>query len=277
VNVKEVPDYNSFAQFQVTLDGLRMHYVDVGEGPSVVLVHGSPLSSFAFRHQIAALAPRFRVIAPDVLGFGQSDAPDRGTDFLRQARLLRRLLDHLDLGPIHLLGHDWGGPIGVGAAADRPEQVRQLVLVNTTLRADFRPPVYWKLFTASWLGELLLVGLNVFGWGLPLMLRAARSGAVRQHYARPLKTEGTRRTILALERLEGFTTLAKRVEAALPNMRVPTLILWGHPDPYFGRGELARLREVLPEAAVCEIPGGGHFPMEDAPRAVTNALLEFFH
>jgi pimeloyl-ACP methyl ester carboxylesterase len=155
-SVENGPDYEAFAQFDATLHGYRMHYVDVGEGPPVVLVHGSPLSSYAFRHQIAALSPRFRVIAPDLLGFGRSEAPKGGASFLQQSQVLRALFDHLDLDSFRLLVHDWGGPIGVSAVADRLERVRQLVLLNTTLRKSFRPPWYWKPFTAAGTGDLLL-------------------------------------------------------------------------------------------------------------------------
>ena len=128
-------DYNKLPRFDLTVNGTRLHYVDVGVGSSVVLVHGSPLSSFAFRHQIAALSSHFRVIAPDLPGFGQSEAIAEGPIFSRQSELLRGLLQRLDLGPIRLLGHDWGGPIGMGAVVDQLNHVKQLVLVNTTLRS----------------------------------------------------------------------------------------------------------------------------------------------
>ena len=100
------PDYEAFAQFDVTLNGYRVHYVDHGQGPPVVLVHGSPVSSYAFRRQIAALSPRFRVIAPDLLGFGRSEVPEGGTSFLQQSQVLRALFDLLDLLDAH---HKSGG------------------------------------------------------------------------------------------------------------------------------------------------------------------------
>lgn len=268
-------DYDVLPHFEVMLYGTRLHYIDVGQGPAVVLVHGNPLSSFSFRHQIAALSARFRVIAPDLPGFGKSQAITEGPVFQQHARTLRALLDHLDLGTIRLLGHDWGGPIGLGAMADQLDRVRQLVLVNTTLRSNFKPPLYWKQFTASRVGELLLVKLNVFGWGLPLMMRAARSPQIRRHYMRHLKTNASRRTVLALERLEGFEALVQEIESSLPAASMPVLILWGHPDQYFGRHELERLKETFPRADIVEIPGGGHFPMDDAPQIVTEELLRF--
>jgi pimeloyl-ACP methyl ester carboxylesterase len=270
-----ITDYSGFPRFNVTLNGLRLHYIDVGEGPAMVLVHGSPLSSFSFRHQIGPLSAHFRVVAPDLPGFGQSEPIKQKPIFVQQAKMLRALFDYLSLGSIRLLGHDWGGPISLGAVADQPERVHRLVLVNTTLRSDFRPPAYWKQFTTSRIGELLLVRLNVFSWGLPLMMRAARSADVREYYARPLRAQETRRTVLRLERLEGFAPLMQQVEATMAGTHIPTMILWGHPDAYFRRTELERLIEMFPNATVCEIAGGGHFPMDDMPQAVTHELLEF--
>jgi haloalkane dehalogenase len=270
-----VSDYNKLPQFQVAIDGHRIHYVDVGDGPPVFLIHGSPLSSYSFRHQIEPLATRFRVIAPDLPGFGQSEALEKGPVFVQQARLLRNFLHYLDLEPFRLLGHDWGGPIGLAAVADHPGHIRQLVLVNTTLRSDFKPPIYWRQFTTSYLGELLLVRLNVFGWGLPLMMRAASSVSVRRHYLHHLKDHATRRTVLALERLEGFTDLMEQVELVIPSMKMSVMILWGYPDAYFKRLEMKHLTDLFPNATVREIEGGGHFPMDDMPLVVTDALLKF--
>ena len=257
------------------VDGLRIHYVDAGQGPAVVLIHGSPVSSYSFRRQIEALMGSFRVVAPDLPGFGQSSSPAEGIAFKGQAEILRRFLDGLDLGQIRLVVHDWGGPIGLGCVAARPEQVSRLVLINTTFLPDFRPPTYWRAFIAPRLGDLLLVRLNLFGIGLPLLLRAARTPEIRRVYARPFRKIGTRRTVLALERLEGYRPLMEGVMERLPEIQVPTLILWGHPDPYFQPTELERLKALFRDGAVREIPGAGHFPQEDAPETVTEELMRF--
>ena len=274
--MQNVSDYETFDQQDVKIDGWRVHCVDTGAGSPVVLVHGSPISSYAFREQIASLSSRFRIIAPDLLGFGLSEGPEEGASFQQQADMLCALLDHLSPGPFRLVVHDWGGPIGMGCAARRPEQIQQLVLINTTVLADFKPPRYWRPFTTRGVGELLLVRMNVFSRGLPTLMRSARAREVRQAYARPLEEVGLRRSVLSLERLEGYRDLMSQVEAALPRLsQVPTLIIWGQPDVYFRSSELQRLKKVFPGATVRKIPGGGHFPQEDAPEAVTAALLDF--
>jgi haloalkane dehalogenase len=164
----------------------------------------------------------------------------------------------------------------MACAVRKPEQVSQLVLVNTGLRPDFSPPWYWRPHTAPLLGELLLVGLNVFGRGLPTMMRAARDSAVHARYLDPSRRIDARRTFLALERLTGYPAMMREVAEALPKMKVPTLILWGLPDAYFRPPEMQRLQATFPHAKLQPIPKGGHFPQEDAPEAVTEALLDFF-
>ena len=108
------------------------------------------------------------------------------------------------------------------------------------------------------------------------MMPAARSAEVKQAYAKPLEALGLRRTVLALERLEGFDELMSQVATEQSRLsEIPTLIIWGHPDRYFRVGELERLKNLFPAAVIHEIPGGGHFPQEDAPEAVTAALIDF--
>jgi haloalkane dehalogenase len=271
----DVTTYDRLPQRDVEIDGFNVHLVEAGAGFPVVLVHGSPTSSILFRHQIATLSNSFRVIAPDLLGFGQSAVPAGGTAFREQASVLRTLLDHLGLQRYALLGHDWGGPIAMASATQRPEQVSRLVLVNTSLRPDFNPPWYWKPFIAPLLGEFLLVQLNLFGRGLPLMMSAAREKSLHRRYLAPLSRADTRRTVLSLERLTGYAELMQEVVDMLPRMQVPTLILWGEPDGYFRPPEMQRLHALIPHAKVRPIPKGGHFPQEDATEAVTDALLAF--
>lgn len=271
----DIATYDSLPQRDVEIEGFSIHLVDAGDGFPVVLVHGSPTSSILFRHQMAALSKRFRVIAPDLLGFGRSAVPPGGTAFRQQASVLRALLDHLGLERYALLGHDWGGPIGMSCASRRPKQLSQLILVNTSIRPDLDPPWYWKPLVAPVLGELLVVGLNLIGRGLPLAMRAARDKSLHRRYLDPMLRADTRRTVLSLERLTGYNALMLELQETLPSMRVPTLILWGLPDPYFRPPEMERLRSLFPDAEVRPIARCGHFPQEDAPEVVTDALLGF--
>jgi haloalkane dehalogenase len=267
--------YSEFNHRLIEIGATTLHLVDEGSGPPVVLVHGSPLSSFSFRHQIAGLSSRFRVIVPDMLGYGLSSKPEDGVAFREQSHMLRRLLDKLELESFRLLVHNWGGPSGMAAVRDRLDQIEQLVLLNTTLRPDFSPPWYWRQFT-SITGDLLLVKLNVFSRGLGTMMQAARQPDIRGYYTQALDPLGTRRTMLRLERLEGYQPLMEEVDAALQAVDIQARIVWGTPDAYFSQHEVDYLQSTFPDADLVEIDGGGHFAMEDAPDALTEALLAFF-
>ena len=258
---------------RVPVDGGEMFTVDSGEGPPVLLVHGSPVSSLEYRATIARLAVHFRVLAVDLLTFGRSSGPQDGADVPQQVRALRSLLDTLDLDRFHLVVHDWGGPIGLGAAALRPAQLDRLVLVNTSVRTDLRHPRYWWPFVAPVLGEAALVWANTFSWGLPLQLRAARRDhALRQRYREALSDVATRRTVLKLERMQGYVSVCESIERTLPELRGPQLIVWGEPDPCYRRGESVRMRELFPTARFVRLQGAGHFPPEDAPAEVAQEI-----
>jgi haloalkane dehalogenase len=271
----DVAEYDQLPSRCVSVDGGEMFAIDAGSGPAVVLVHGSPLFSLEFRATISRLLPGFRILAPDLLTFGRSSGPPQGANFTQQARALRGFLDAVELDRFHLVGHDWGGPIGLAAAARRPAQVDRLVLLNTTVRVDFRPPLYWQPLIAPGLGETALVGANVFSRCLPLFLRAARRDrALRARYQRPLEERATRRTILKLERLEGYLSECRLIERRLPQIDGPKLIVWGEPEPYF-RHEGPRLQALLPMAHFLSLPGAGHFAAEDAPNRVGEAIHSF--
>jgi haloalkane dehalogenase len=270
-----IAEYQGLNHRDVTIGDHRIHYVDEGEGSPLVLVHGSPTTSALWRHQIPTLSKRFRVIAPDVLGFGKSVAPDAGVSFAQQANALRALLDHLRIERYSLVAHDWGGPIGAACAAQHPEQVHRWALINTTVRPTYRPPWYWKPFTAPFTGPLLLVRANLWGRNLEQMMKAASDPEIAAHYLAASQHIGNRRTFLRLERLEGYSALMQEVVDALPSMPKDPLILWGTHDAYF-REEHGELRALLPGSRLVILEGGGHFPQEDAPDAVTHELNAFF-
>ena len=269
-----IQEYEALGQRDVPIGGTRIHYVDEGEGFPLLLVHGSPTTSALWRHQIPTLSRRFRVIAPDVLGFGKSVAPEDGVSFVEQADALRALLEHLGIDRYSVVGHDWGGPIASACAAQRPEQVHQWVLINTTIRPSYRPPWYWKPFTAPVTGPLLLIRANLWGRNLSGMMKAGSAPEIGGHYLAASQPLGNRRTFLRLERLEGYQALMQKVAAALPAMPKAPLIIWGTHDAYF-RNEHQDLKALLPDGDLIMLEGGGHFPQEDAPDAVTRELDAF--
>ena len=126
-----------FAAHFTQAPGFRMHYVDEGSGDPIILIHGEPTWSYLYRNFIPPLARRFRVIAPDNMGFGKSESPaDADYTLERHAANLSSLIDELDLHDITLVMQDWGGPMGTVIAARHPERMRRFVAMNTIFGTD---------------------------------------------------------------------------------------------------------------------------------------------
>ena len=129
-------------------DGLRMHYLDEGEGDPVLLLHGEPTWSFLYRKLIPPLAAGARCIAPDYFGFGRSDKPtDTGWySFDRHYGSVLGLVEELDLSGLTVVVQDWGGPIGLRLAVEQPERVERLVILNTGVGGGRPPSETWLRF-----------------------------------------------------------------------------------------------------------------------------------
>lgn len=261
----------------------RLHYVDEGprDDPApLVLVHGTPTWSFEHRAVITALRADRRVIALDHLGFGLSDKPERGA--LAPADHARRLGAFLDVvvpGRFTLFAHDFGVPIGLGAALERIGRLAGLVVSNGWMWATEDDPKIVRIsrVVRGPIGRLLYLSLNASPrWLLPSALgdRRALSPEVHRHYVAPFAHRRARRGpwVLGCE-LAGSSSFyasiwARRAELA----SVPSAIVWGARDPALGARELARMCEGLPHATVARLPHVGHFPAEEAPGSVVEAI-----
>ena len=256
----------------------------IGSGPPVVLVHGTPTWSFLYRRLIPRLAAAgHRVIAPDHLGFGLSDKPAGGAYRPEDhARRLAALLDALDLRDLTLVVHDFGGPIGLSYAVERPERVARLVVLNTwfwPLDGDARIARGSRV-AAGPLGRFLYTRLNASPrWLIPAGFadRARLRPAVHRQYLAPFPDAASRRPLWEFARaLLGSSAWYDGLWRRRERLRgKPALLLWGAKDPAFGPAYLARWREVLPGAEVVELPGAGHFVQEEAADDVASHVAAF--
>ena len=264
------------------VDGGRMHYVDEGSGPAVVMVHGTPTWSFLYRHLITTLSRSHRVIAPDHIGFGLSEKP-AGWSYRPEdhARNLATLIDRLALRDVALVVHDFGGPIGLSYAIDRPENVDALVLFNTWM---------WSLtgtraerisrFMAGPIGRFFYRQLNLSPRVLVKMAFADKrklTAQVHRHYiaAFPSPAERQGPWVLARELIgstDWYESLWRRRERIAGK---PALLLWGMKDPAFGPDALARWKGAFRDFSVVELPEAGHFVQEEAPEEAARSIAEF--
>lgn len=252
-----------------------MSYLDEGQGDeAVVMVHGNPTWSFFYRNIVLGLRGKVRCIVPDHLGCGLSEKP-AAFDYTLGEHIgnLRALLDRLQLRKIHLLVHDWGGPIGLGAAFRQPDQLGRVVIMNTAAFADTVVPLRIRLCRVPVLGEWLVRGMNGFAWPATWMaVTQPLPAAVKRGYLFPYDNWAhriaTHRFVVDIPTGSGRScdrALAE-VEKGLPLLRErPVTLLWGGRDFCFNRHYFERWQGLLPGAAADYLTEAGHYLLDDAP------------
>ncbi len=279
-----------FRNHYLNLNGGRLHYLDEGAGPPVVMLHGNPTWSFYYRDLVKALKDSHRVIVPDHIGCGLSDKPDDSRYAYTLARRVEdvdALLDHLGIREnITLVLHDWGGMIGMAWAGRHPERVRRLVILNT---AAFHLPASKQLPWSLWLvrktplGSLLVRGLNAFSRGaVRHCAMRPLSPAIRDGYLAPYDSWRNRIAVrrfvqdIPLQPGDASFDLVTEVQEGLHRFRaVPMLICWGERDFVFDGAFLAEWRRHFPEAEVHTFPDAGHLVLEDAGREIEQLVRDF--
>ncbi|HUL72111.1 MAG TPA: alpha/beta fold hydrolase [Vicinamibacterales bacterium] len=273
-----------FAPRYLDLGAGWMHYVDEGRGMPVLFVHGTPTWSFEFRHLIRALSPHVRCIAPDHLGFGLSERPTRFAYTPEaHANVLREFVIRLGLDELTLVVHDFGGPIGLPLCFDPAVRVRRLVLLNTWMWPfDDDADMLRKARIAGgtvgrWLYEYANFSLRVL---MPSAYgnRALLTPAIHRQYLEVFRDRKARVRVLhalarALTGSRDFYASLLAQAGALGDR--PALILWGLKDSAFKPRQLARWRELLPNAKVVELADAGHWPHEEAPEVVARTMLDW--
>lgn len=273
------------------LDGIRMHYLDEGSGPPVVLLHGNPTWSFFYRDLLRALSPHCRVIVPDHVGCGRSDKPSaRDYDYTLGRRVsdLEALLDHLGLDAGVTLGvHDWGGMIGMAAAVRRPQRIARLIIFNTAafpLPAAKRLPWEIAVCRNPLLGSWLVRGLNAFARGAArkCVVRGPLPPAVRAGFLAPYDSWAHRIAVhrfvtdIPLRPTDRAWPLLEQTAAGLETLRGrPTLICWGERDFVFDTTFLAEWIRHFPEAEVHRFADAGHYLLEDAGDEIIPRVAAF--
>jgi len=270
-----------FISRTVEIEGARVHYVDEGEGPTVLFVHGVPTWSFVWRHLIVGLRERYRCVALDLPGFGLSDKPAGDAYYPEaQATRLAAFVDALRLKDYALAVHDFGGPIGLSVALERPDAVRQLVLFNTWMWSLAGEPRYARVgrLLSSALGRLLYerlgVSVNVVWRHAVRDRRYTR--AVHRHYAAPLAGPAARHaTWIYARELLGSSAWYDALWARRERLaRIPALLVWGARDPAFATC-LPRWRSLFYRAQVVELADAGHAPQETRGPEIVPVLARF--
>jgi pimeloyl-ACP methyl ester carboxylesterase len=267
----------------ITVNGIRLHCVVEGEGPLVLLLHGFPETSHAWRKQIPALAKRFRVVAPDLRGYGRSDKP-KGIAAYRTSVLaddIVALIDAFDAERAHLVGHDWGGGVAWTVAIEHPEVVDRLAVLNCphpavmqrALRSNWtqiRKSWYIFAFQLPWLPERMFAATLKDTLRRSAKRPATFSDADLDEYGRAFSAPGAATAAI------NYYRAAARSRVPSGKIKAPTMLIWAEDDFALGI-ELTRGMDGLFETKprIEYIPDTGHWVMEERPEIVNRLLVEF--
>jgi pimeloyl-ACP methyl ester carboxylesterase len=259
----------------------KIHYLSVGTGDAILMIHGWPTSSCLWRNVMLPLAKNKQVIAIDLPGLGKSSKSLKVSySFNYYEKIISQFLNQLKIEKVNLVVHDLGGPVGLMWAVRNPDKVSSLVLLNTLVY----PEMSWavKLFmlmtflpgVRNWLssksGIIWAMRLGVFN-------KQNLTPEILENYYLPFEAENSRKALLkSVQRLspKGFSTIAEK----LPEFNVPVRLIYGENDkilPDIAK-TMERVKQDLPQAELFSIPNCGHFLQEDEPEKVAELMSEFY-
>ena len=275
----------------VDVHGLRLHCVEAGTGPLVVLLHGFPEFWYAWRHQIPALAAAgYRVVAPDMRGYNTSAKPPGVGNYTIDKLVgdVRGLVRHLGEERATVVGHDWGGAVAWSVPMRHPELVERLVVLNAPHPAAFarelRTPGqllrswYIFFFQVPWLPEASFRAAN-----FALLERTLRTDPVRpgafsdedvRRYKRALAQPGALTATINYYRAAVRTDPREALREPSP-ITCPTLLIWGDRDRYLGPALTEGLERWVPAIRVEHIPDASHWVQADPPERVNDLLVSY--
>lgn len=278
-----------FARRDVNVGGTRLSVVDDGEGPPVLFVHGNPMWSYLWRNVMGpAKAAGLHVVAPDLAGFGLSDKPTDPEYYTleRHVANLRGIVHELDLRDITLVLHDWGGPIGMGLAAQEPDRIARICICNTVAFApkEKRALTKWH----AWLS-------TPWGYRAGVWLNAVQRSAMRFGVVKPMSREALRAYAWPMRKRGARVAAARFVQIVPdgpdhPSARViqsyvdeypklaskPILVLWADKDRVMRARFAERWLEDFPGAVIKHVaPEAGHYWQEDAPELFAPEIVAF--
>lgn len=277
---------------QIEANGITLHAVTAGAGPAVVLIHGWPEFWYSWRETIPALAARYRVIAPDLRGSGESDKPPAGYDKRTLAADVAALLTALGHERARVVGHDWGGAVAHRLLLDHPERVERLAILNMPyipgILAGKGPAPSLAQTLESWyqnfhqlpeLPEQLVAGREDLYYGhflrhwtaRPETLSAADLARYIENFRRPGNLTGGfnyYRTMYGDDIPQWAADTRRQISTS-------TLVLWGERDPVLPPSHLDAYPAFFTDLQVRRLPDTGHFPQWEQPTLVNQALLEF--
>jgi pimeloyl-ACP methyl ester carboxylesterase len=263
----------------VDANGIRIHVTAAGHGPVILLLHGFPDTHVVWRKQVPVLASAgFRVLAPDLRGYGRTEAPPHVLDYtldkLRGDVL--GLLDALKIAKVHLVGHDWGALIGWQLAAMAPQRIERFVAISTGHPAAIAHAGMLQHLRMAYVPLFCMPGIAEH------MLRAADWFALRQFTSEPGQADIWKRELEPPGRLTAAlnyyrANLKLALPQSLPRVKIPVMGIWSDRDPALGEKQMCdSAHYVEGEFRFERIRDADHWLQLTAPERVNTLLLDFF-
>jgi|AntDeeMetagen192_2_1112575.scaffolds.fasta_scaffold00436_4 pimeloyl-ACP methyl ester carboxylesterase len=266
------------ASTTVTVDGhdLDVAYYDAGEGEPVVFCHGIPTSSYLWRDVATALTDEYRVIVPDMVGYGNSDQHDGFDRSIRaQEAMISDLVDQLDVGPITFVGHDLGGGVGLRYAVHEPAAVANLVLSNAVCYDSWPIQQIVDLGLPATIESMSVEGLQEM---LDGMFRGGLYGdhAADEEFIEGMKSPwNSEQGLVSLSRNAIGTNTSHTTEVDPSEIDATTLLLWGADDEFQPISYAERLESEIPNAELVGLDEANHWVVEDQTDAYRRELRLF--
>ncbi len=278
------PDFPYHPKF-IQVNGRQIAYFDEGKGPKTILmVHGNPVSGYVYVPLMRLLLPSYRCIVPDLMGFGMSDKPaqEEAYSLAGHITMMAELVSRLKLNNLVVIGHDWGGPIGFGAAVQEPERCTHLIILNTMTEAPVKiMPIYWLPF------HILLRMRRLFSYlvkdrGLFQQMGVAVMDPEDQAvYGRANHDSATRAGIAAFPRMIPNSArhpnypVLKEILSRLKSWDIPALVMFSDHDSVFTAGQGKRFAEQLVNGRFELIAGPKHFLQYEQPELIARLIRDF--
>lgn len=266
------------------INGLKVHYLDQGEGDlTLLMLHGNPTSAYLYRNLIEPLSKEFRCVAPDLIGFGASDKPAEIDfySFKMHLEMIESFVRDLDLSNIVLIAQDWGGPIGFGALVRDQSRYSGFVVMNTMTTPIVDIPLLFNFaFRGPFSKKLLLNGYfqkTAFSKGMLKKLNPEDLNV----YLSANNSEETRAGIAAFPKMIPTSKehenhpLFLQILSKLESIDIPSLVMFSDKDPVFKMEAGESFAKRLARAKFVQISDAGHFLQEDKPEELTVHLKEF--
>ncbi len=255
-----------------SINGFRMHFEEAGKGAPILFIHGFPLNRMIWKAQVEALRKSFRVITPDVRGYGESEATPGVYDMELLADDIAALIRHLQCGPAIIAGHSMGGYILFAFYRKYPELARGLILVSTRAVADTPEG---KANRAALAQRVEQEGHQPVVEKMLAPMMAAASVAANPNLKSEVEAMMMKSSLLGLAGASRGMAARREATDLLSKIAVPTLILAGTADALIPHAESEKMAQAIPNAHLHLFEGAGHLLSMEQPQEMNRVLAQW--